>query len=222
MRLYSLSYLKGAVMIKFQNLLASIVLFGFISIIFTQEVKADENLIKFKWAVYYDNGNQKAQNISHKRKQVLKKNDRIQFYIKAETDLVVYLFYIAPDGKVSTLLSDKLETPKEYIFRPDAQNWYEFEDNLGVEKFTLIVSNKPIKSIDEILTNLRADTRKYSHKLIDEIKRQQRQHSSLASEEIRAIEIAGVTRGGETSRQKVQLIERNNFYTKTYRFEHQQ
>jgi len=183
-----------------------------IAILFSLSLSASESVVKFEWAVLYKDKNSEPINISQKRKQKLQKDDSVRFYIKAKSDIFVYLFYIAPDGEISTLMSQKLKTDEEHSMLPNKESWYQFDDIEGTEKFILMVSDNSIKDIDKALENPK--------NLLWEIKKQRRVHSSLASEKIRAIEIGGVVRGTGSGVKKAQLIEAGKFFTKTYRFEH--
>lgn len=199
-------------------MLSVILLLSFFSPL-PQELFAQEYPIKFKWAVIYGDSTKEPGIVNYKRKYILGKDAKIRFYMKPYTDLFVYLFYVSPDNKVETLLSNKLGVMDEELFLPDEYSWYQFDEARGMEKFILVVSSSRIKPIDKLISISFSNKAEFSSKIMDEIKRQRQMHSSFASEQLRPIEMAGVARGIPNKRD-AKVIQADTFYSKTYRFEH--
>lgn len=190
-----------------------------VSYILSTSVFCNDN-IEFELSILHDNQIDTPQNIFDKRKVILNRNDKIKISLNAKTELTAYFFYISSSKELSVLSSNTLKPSESTFFLPGAEQWYQFDNNNGVDRFIFIASKERIDSIDDLIKKFEKFPKKYYTQLMNEIKRQKMINSSMASDKVHAIEIGGVVRGSSKKTEPAVLIETNNFFTRTYRFEH--
>jgi hypothetical protein len=129
---------------------------------------------------------------------------------------------------------DLFETPSyatTRFFMPEGDDWFTLDGTKGTERFYLLASSDRLRPLEQLLLGLdktmsnqnstvaaKASARQA---VLDEIKRQTKEHSQLAAAAEKPVTIAGGTRGiNETVAKLATRIEADGFYSRTFRLDH--
>jgi len=169
----------------------------------------------------------------------LKSGDQIKFFIKVEKQSYVYLVYQSSQGDLSVLFPYRFQSPgneydmsgKHYI--PQDSQWFELDENTGVEKFYLLASAERLHELENLINDYEsADKAKQAalgNQITDEIRRLRKQHLRFKTYAEKPVTIIGTLRGAEqTKSNRIQdvadyavEISAKTFFSRTYTIDHQ-
>ena len=167
----------------------------------------------------------------------LKTGDQLKMMLSFDTDCFIYLVYRSSTGEIVRLFPyefvgvQKESRTNQRFFFPDANNWYTLDDTTGTEKFYLLASSVPLKTLEELLSHYENASLPSKPEIADQITLHinilRKSNSQLDSVAERPIQIGGNFRSIAPKQQTFYdiskyavSITRNTFYARTYTIEH--
>ncbi len=166
----------------------------------------------------------------------LRTGDKIKMYLNAVNKCFFYLFYQNPEGQLQLIYPDSL--PAEALASgtrltvPPGDQWFELDDQTGMETFHVLVSPTPLTSIETLYEDYRqqaSDNGDSAVRIVSAIERLHNQQRPLTSKAERPLPIGGTIRGAfdkDTEATEIHLehlaenIVTSNFFCRTYKIEH--
>lgn len=165
----------------------------------------------------------------------LRTGSRLKFLIEPLSDCSVYLVYQDAAGAINVLYPETFEraVAGDRTYIPPGPQWFELDDQVGLETFFLLASDAPLSELERQLTGYQAAAPEARPELakgvIDEIRRLVRAHRNFARPVERPVIIGGQTRGGVATGAPAESIDQiaveinaERFYNKTITIEHQE
>jgi hypothetical protein len=165
----------------------------------------------------------------------LRTGDKLKMYLKTRNQCYFYLFYQGPDGRLTLLYPSSLPTEAlaggTRMTIPQGDQWFELDEQTGTETFHVLVSAKPLDSIETLYTDYlkRAGENGAAARLLSAIERLRLQRRPLTSKAERPLSIGGTIRGAPdqgtgTSESRLDRLAEDittaNVFCRTYTIEH--
>ena len=170
---------------------------------------------------------------------VLRSGDQIKFFLKISDNSFAYLLYRSSQGELSALFPFRFKELKDendlsgnhYI--PHGDQWFELDENLGQEKFYLLVSNKRLNDLEIKINEYEsADPAKkpaLADKILSQIRDLRKKCLKFKTYAERPVSIIGNMRGTEktTAVETYAVsdfaveISADTFYSRTFTIDHQ-
>jgi len=186
--------------------------------------------IRFRWAFLKRTSEGKQEVLPLARRMNLKSGDEIRFYFKSSSDAYYYLYLLnsAEELQLHYPVKDKAESKKAKgaaFHIPGDSKWFMLDQEKGTETFYLLVSDEPLKTLEQLTQDLQCDDEEkktqVQGKILAEIKSLRRQHSRFAGTAEKPVSVAGVARSidADVEAQAVKVAT-STFYAKTIKIEH--
>lgn len=160
-----LYFFLGVLMIKKIFVLLFII---YIFPVFAQKIDMPE--VSWKLAFLKKNGSETE---SKKISETINMADSEQYQIYLEPSSVAFCYILdeTPEGVFFEMFRTPLK-PNRAVFLPDASEWYVLTPPNGTEKIHVVVSSRPLKSLERVLDSLNRNTNSMgtSGAVADEIK----------------------------------------------------
>ncbi len=197
---------------------------------FSQGDTADQ--IAFRWAFVHRSPGSGKEIIDFAERPKISSGDKLQVYLRPESEVYLYLFLYDTHRDLYLLFPDspdyykKTRLEEEDIYIPGRNDWFEWDESKGTERFYLLASSTRLTDLEEKTeryVNSNQDG-KLKSQLYDAIVLLRKQRSNLTAPSEKPVAIAGTikTRGaGSELAGKATLVEAESFYAKTLRLKHE-
>jgi len=195
------------------------------------------NVIEVRWVMA---GLKKDADPSHlisiPPESTLRTGDKIKMYLMAVNPCFFYLFYHSPEGRLRLIYPDSLPskalTSGTQLTVPQGDQWFELDEQTGTERFHVLVSTTPLRSIETLYENYRqhaSGNGPSAARIIAVIERLRNQQRPLTSKAERPLSIGGTIRGApdaDTATTESRLdhlaedISTAEVFSRTYTIEH--
>ena len=200
----------------------------------------EEKNVFFRWAFGAMVGPENDQRlVAITRDTELKTGDRLKMLIEMKKKCFIYLVYCTGQNEIYMLFPYDLqqftadyETFKKYYI-PRGENWFELDENIGLESFYLLASDQRLDKLERLLTKYRlADPGKKNElagQILTEIRKIKRRQKKLTITAERVIPIGGSMRGTNKDKRArhpdidpiAADVLATNFYGRTFTIDHQ-
>jgi len=166
----------------------------------------------------------------------LRTGDKIKMYLKTVNECFFYLFYHNPEGQLQLIYPDSLPSKAlasgTHLTVPLGDQWFELDDQTGMETFHVLVSPTRLRSIETLYEDYRqhaSEKGSSAARVISAIERLRNQQRPLTSIAERPLSIGGTIRGAsdkgtETTEKRLDHLAENivtdNVFCRTYTIEH--
>lgn len=222
-------------------LLISLLLVSSFLLLFKSKIHAEsleEKNVNFRWAfVAIVEMEHDQQLITITRSTVLKTGDRIKMFVEPQR-CFVYFIHRSEEDEIELLFPYSLqqfdkehETTKKY-FIPMGDEWFEMDENAGIETFYLIASSSRLSNMEEFLAKHAqaegADREKLAKEILEVIQNLKKKYRSVIASAERPMSIGGSIRGVTNNEQAglinidltANQISAKNFYSRTFTIDH--
>lgn len=197
------------------------------------------NTINFQWAfcVIRKSNGSKLEPVTHDT--ILRSGDQIKFFLKTGDNIFAYLIYRSSQGELSALFPFRFKESTDgydlsgshYI--PQGDQWFELDENLGQEKFYLLVSNRRLNDLETKINEYEsADPAKkpaLAANILSQIHDLRRKYLKFKTYAERPLSIIGNMRGTEKTDAANTYdvsdfaveITAGTFYSRTFTIDHQ-
>ncbi len=188
--------------------------------------------IAFRWAFVHHSPDSKKEIIDFAKRPEVSSGDKLQVYLRPESEVYLYLFLYDTHRDLYLLFPDSPDyyqstrLEEEEIYIPGKYDWFEWDDSKGTERFYLLASSKRLTDLEEKTERYVSSNqdRKLKSQLYDAIALLRKKRSNLTAPSEKPVAIAGTikTRGaGSALAGKAILVEAESFYAKTLRLKHE-
>ena len=224
--------------VKLINFIFVILFFALSTLTYIPDSYAEN--IAFQWAIgaVKSDSNGKAI-IPITNNSVLRTGDRFKIYLELQGKFYLYLFYRSSTDEIMMLFPFSFETgdssfqiTQKYFIPPD-ENWYQFDGNIGTERFYLLASIRRLEKIETLYKKYMnsSSTRKkaLAKKIMVEITNTIKRHKPLlVAKAERPVTIAGTLRapplttaGAKSGLVSIaQTVSASDFYSRIIVVEH--
>ena len=225
--------------IKFLSI--SLLLVSFLVLPFKNKIHAEsheEKNVNFGWAfVAIVEAEHDQKLVSIRRSTVLKTGDRIKIFIEPQKCFVYFIHcseadeYVFPFGYSSQQFNKEHEPTKQYHI-PTGDEWFEMDENTGIETFYLIASSCRLPRLEGLLTKHElaegAGREMLAKEVLDVIRNLKKKYRRIVADAERPMSIGGSIRGITKNKQtgllnidlEMNHISANNFYSRTFTIDH--
>jgi len=223
--------------VKLINFIFVILFFALSTLTYIPDSYAEN--IAFQWAIgaVKSDSNGKAI-IPITNNSVLRTGDRFKIYLELQGKFYLYLFYRSSTDEIMMLFPFSFEAggssfqiTQKYFIPPD-DNWYQFDENVGTERFYLLASVRRLEKIETLYkkymnsssTRKKALAKKIMAEIINTIKR----HKPLLAKAERPVTMGGSLRAPPLTTAEAksglvsiaQTVSASNFYSRIIVVEH--
>ncbi len=198
---------------------------------------ADDARLEFDWAFVRQAEDGSIAPLDFKERVGVVPGDLFKIYIQPVGKVFIYLFLHDASSELSLLFPAGFSAfeAKTYrsglFFIPEGDDWFTLDGVRGTETFYLVASADRLGELESryaafesVAGNPKSTAAARSaavQKVLDELSRLRKQHSTLATAAEKPVTIAGGTRGVNASvQQSATRITGIGFYNKTFRLEH--
>ena len=164
-----------------------------------------------------------------KRDTQLESGDRLKFLVEPLSEGSIYLILLDAAKDIHVLYRESIEAARgpgpSYI--PPGQQWFELDDNRGLETFFLLASVEPLTGLETLLDKYAAadvqSKKGVGVEVVAEIRSQHRAHRQFARPIEKPMMIGGQTRSASAGASIDKLaveVKAERFYAKTITIEH--
>jgi len=188
--------------------------------------------IAFRWAFVRQPADSKKEIIDFAKRPKVSSGDKLQIYLRPESEVYLYLFLYDTHRDLYLLFPDspdyyqRTRLEEQDIYIPGRHDWFEWDDSKGTERFYLLASSNRLTDLEEKTERYISSNQdgKLKSQLYDAIASLRKQRSNLTAPSEKPVAIAGTikTRGpGSELPGKAILVEAESFYSKTLRLKHE-
>lgn len=174
------------------------------------EATEDPGPIKFNWAfVGYSKGDSSAELIHIDGDISLKSGDKFKFYFEMMQKGYVYLIMLSSQSEIFLFYPRDLKQyespprPTGAMFIPAGTDWFQLDDQIGKERFYLLVSKNRLTGLEALLNNYSAAAAKdkpaLSKAVVKKIRKLRWEHRQFKQDAERPGLMMGRTRGFDTA-----------------------
>jgi len=201
------------------------------------ETVANDNQVKFLWALVARQGQQSTGTLTAINKEIrLQSGDHFKMLVEYQSPCSIYVLFKSADGEIALLYPPQLGTQqlsalKQQHYIPPGEDWFTLDENIGRERLFLLASKQPLKRVEELIKAYQTAPAEMKSSVADElfnsIKQLRKQHTQLSSSAERPVIIGGTFRGikkKETSDQTLStlatIIRVDEFFYKSFTIDH--
>jgi uncharacterized protein DUF4384 len=187
--------------------------------------------ISFSWA-FLRNSDGRIDVLDFDEGPSVQSGDQLRIILRLDRDAYVYLFLFDSSRTLCQLYPESL---KDYagaglqegdVVLPSADSWYTLDEDRGVERFYLIVSEAPLVALETAAVHFSANPGGIDAQsaVLDEIRRAIQQHSELAAPTERGVPIAAAVNTRSLADELAGFataVLADGFYAKTLRLRHE-
>jgi hypothetical protein len=197
----------------------------------------EDTKISFKWAFLKQLKDGKIETLDFSKDITLTKDDKFKISITPLKNVYIYLLYLDYNNELSILFPDSLDQNTKYDINytiPESENeWFQFDNGSGTDKFYLLASNVKLKNLDNLIkeyTKIVESNNPPENKInaskkniMDEVQNLKNTNSKYTVFAEKPTSIAGTSRGAldkKLSQATMIQVDAEVFYAKILRINH--
>ena len=206
--------------------------------IVSAESPSEKELIKINWAFGALVGSERNRKlVSINNDMILKTGDQFKMMVEFKSRCFVYLIYSGSNGEILVLFPDgisqlnKIYKLAEKYYIPQGDLWFALDEQVGLEKFYLLVSKERLSNLEDLLRKHESSGSdkkpEIARNITGLIRQTIRKRKTLAAAAERPVQIGGTGRGvKDKSRSMNDIatlaveITANKFFSKTFTIKH--
>jgi hypothetical protein len=196
----------------------------------TAEATEDQSTVTLRWALGAIEADADAPDPIHRDTQ-LSSGTRLKFLVEPLSKGSVFLILLDSSDDIATLYhqpNSQHDSGAEPAYIPPGSQWFELDDQAGMETFFLLASVDPLHELESLIAKHEAadgkSRKELGTRIVTEIRRLHKQHRNFSRPVEKPVIIGGQTRSGGDENSAIDRlaveVEAETFYGKTITINH--